>query len=50
MFQPILYNAAEMVEYAMKSLKRGRFSDDHIVILPRSVSELPDNGFSAPTR
>jgi hypothetical protein len=44
--QPIRHSPDEVVEYAMKSLKRGRFSNDHILLLPRSVSELPDKAFS----
>lgn len=31
-----------VTEYAIKALKRGRITSDHILILPRNLSELPD--------
>jgi hypothetical protein len=38
--QPIHYTPEKIVEYAMKSLKRGRFSSNQILVLPRAISEL----------
>jgi hypothetical protein len=40
--QPIISDPGYVTEYAFKSLARGRVStDDIIIILPRSRSELP---------
>jgi hypothetical protein len=39
--QRITYRARYVTEYALKSLKRSTFSEDDILVLPRSLSELP---------
>jgi hypothetical protein len=38
---PITWNPAYVTDYVAKSFKRGRVSDEDIVILPKSISELP---------
>jgi hypothetical protein len=47
--KPITYTPEYVTEYGLKSLK-SRFSADDIIIFPRSVSELPSNGFFQGTR
>jgi hypothetical protein len=37
----ITHSAEYVTEYAMKGLKRGTFSEDDILVLPRTLSELP---------
>jgi hypothetical protein len=39
--EPITENAAFVTDYGGKALKRSRFSNDHILVLPRTVDELP---------
>jgi hypothetical protein len=38
----ITHSAEYVTEYALKGLKRGTFSEDDILVLPRTLSELPD--------
>ena len=40
------YDPGYVTEYAGKGLKRPCFNTDHILILPRSLSELPDCRFT----
>jgi hypothetical protein len=40
--EPITRTAAYVTEYAMKGLKRPIFSLDNVLVLPRTVGELPD--------
>jgi hypothetical protein len=40
--EPITRTAGYVTEYAMKGLKRPIFSMDHVLVLPRSLGELPD--------
>jgi len=40
---PITEQPEYVTEYGMKALKRG-FSEDDVLILPRTLSELPCNG------
>jgi hypothetical protein len=40
--RPITDDLAHVVDYALKGLKRPTFSPDDILVLPRTVSELPD--------
>ena len=42
----ITHMAKYVTSYAMKGLKRPIFSPDHILVLPRSVKELPDRNCS----
>jgi hypothetical protein len=42
--KPITHAPEYVTEYGMKGLKRSSFSEDDILIFPRSVSELPSNG------
>jgi hypothetical protein len=39
--EPIKDNIVEVTEYSGKSVQRGRFSADDILILPRTLNELP---------
>ena len=39
--EPITRNATYVMDYVAKSYKRGRVSDEDIVILPKTPSELP---------
>jgi hypothetical protein len=39
--EPITNNATYVMDYAAKTYKRGRVSDEDIIILPKSRSELP---------
>ncbi len=41
--QPIRDSEEYVTDYLMKTLKRGRLQWDDIMLLPRVVSELPDN-------
>jgi hypothetical protein len=41
--EPITHEPGYTTDYGGKSIKRKRFPTDHILVLPRSVSELPDN-------
>jgi len=41
--KPITRNAAYVMDYAAKSFKRGRVSDEDIIILPKTISELPSH-------
>ena len=41
---PITHDPEYVTGYGMKGLKRSSFSEDDVLILPRSVSELPSNG------
>ena len=47
--QPITHAPEYVAEYAMKALKRYRFSADDIWIFPRDISELPSRA-PGPTR
>jgi hypothetical protein len=47
---PITHAEEHVVDYVMKSIKRGRVWQDDIVLLPRAVSELPDRSQMAPRR
>jgi hypothetical protein len=38
---PITWNPANVTDYVAKSFKRGRVSDEDIIILPKAISELP---------
>jgi hypothetical protein len=38
---PITWNPAYVTDYVAKSFKRGRVSEEDIIILPRVISELP---------
>ena len=40
--EPITRTAGYVTEYAMKGLKRPIFSMDHVLVLPRTLRELPD--------
>jgi len=40
--KPITHKPGYTTGYGGKSIKRGRFPMDHILVLPKSVSELPD--------
>jgi hypothetical protein len=40
--QPITRTAGYVTEYGMKALKRPIFSMDHVLVLPRTIGELPD--------
>jgi hypothetical protein len=40
--QRITHRAEYVTEYALKSLKRPTFSEDDILVLPRTLSELPN--------
>jgi hypothetical protein len=40
--EPITRTAGYVTEYAMKGLKRPCFSPDQVLVLPRTVRELPD--------
>jgi hypothetical protein len=42
--RPITHDPEYVTEYGMKALKRGRFSQDDVLIFPRTVSELPSKG------
>src|SRR5262249_53554876 len=42
--KPITHEPEYVTGYGMKSLKRNSFSNDDILIFPRTVSELPSNG------
>jgi hypothetical protein len=42
--KPITHDPEYVTGYGMKGLKRSSFSEDDVLILPRSVSELPSNG------
>jgi hypothetical protein len=46
--QRITGTAGYTTEYAMKGLKRRTFSPDQILVLPRTVTELPDRNHSVP--
>jgi hypothetical protein len=39
--EPIKSRAAFVTDYGGKAIKRRRFSNDHVVLLPRTVAELP---------
>jgi hypothetical protein len=39
--QRITYAPGSAVEYSLKAFKSGRFSDDHLLVLPKALSELP---------
>jgi hypothetical protein len=39
--RPIVSDELFVTDYAGKAVKRGRFSDDEILILPRTIKELP---------
>ena len=39
--KPITSNPIYVMDYAAKTYKRGRVSDEDIIILPKSGSELP---------
>jgi hypothetical protein len=40
--KPITRTAGYVTEYGMKGLKRPMFSPDQILVLPRTLRELPD--------
>jgi len=46
--QQITGTAGYTTEYAMKGLKRRTFSPDQILVLPRTVTELPDRNHWVP--
>jgi hypothetical protein len=46
--QPITRTAEYVTGYGMKGLKRPTFSPDHILVLPRTVGELPDRNRQLP--
>jgi tRNA(Leu) C34 or U34 (ribose-2'-O)-methylase TrmL len=39
--EPITSQAAFVTDYGGKAIKRRRFSTDHVLVLPRTVTELP---------
>jgi tRNA(Leu) C34 or U34 (ribose-2'-O)-methylase TrmL len=39
--EPITSRAAFVTDYGGKAIKRQRFSNDHVLLLPRTVAELP---------
>jgi len=41
--QPITWDPDYVTDYVAKSIKRGRASDEDIIILPKTISELPSN-------
>ncbi len=41
--EPIEWNAAHAMDYVAKNYKRGRVSDEDIIILPKTRSELPSS-------
>ena len=46
--EPITRTAGYVTEYAMKGLKRPMFSMDNILILPKTLRELPDLKYRSP--
>jgi hypothetical protein len=48
--EPITHDPVYVTGYGMKGLKRSSFSDDDILIFPRTVSELPTKGTKGPVR
>jgi hypothetical protein len=46
--EPITRTAGYVTEYAMKGLKRPIFSMDHVLVLPRTLGELPDRKHRSP--
>jgi hypothetical protein len=40
--EPITHDPAYVMDYALKALKNGRVSEDDLLILPRSASEMGD--------
>ena len=40
--KPITHSHNYVTDYVMKAIKNGRMSEEDIVILPRTISELPD--------
>jgi hypothetical protein len=42
--EPITHDPVYVTGYGMKALKRRSFSEDEILIFPRTLSELPTNG------
>jgi hypothetical protein len=42
--EPITNDPVYVTGYGMKGLKRSTFSEDDVLIFPRTVSELPSNG------
>jgi hypothetical protein len=46
--EPITSRAAFVADYAGKAIKRRRFSTDHVLVLPRTVAELPAKTFGQP--
>jgi hypothetical protein len=42
--EPITHRPEYVTGYGMKGLKRSAFSEDDILIFPKTVSELPTNG------
>ncbi len=40
----IIWDPGYVTDYAAKSVKRGRVSEEHIIILPRSITEMRGNG------
>jgi len=46
--EPVTHTEDYVTDYVMKTLKRGRLSRDDILVLPRTVSELPDHPSRVP--
>jgi hypothetical protein len=46
--QPITTTAGYVTGYGMKGLKRPTFSLDNILVLPKTMSELPDRKHRSP--
>ena len=46
--QPISRTPGYVTGYGMKGLKRPTFSMDNILVLPRTLRELPDRKFKGP--
>jgi hypothetical protein len=46
--EPITSRAAFVTDYGGKAIKRRRFSTDHVLVLPRTVAELPAKTFDQP--
>jgi hypothetical protein len=46
--KPITRTAGYVTEYGMKALKRPIFSMDQVLVLPRTLGELPDRNPRSP--
>jgi hypothetical protein len=46
--KPITRTAGYVTEYGMKGLKRPTFTMDNVLVLPRTIGELPDRNRQLP--